>query len=59
MKTFYIVIEKNELRVYRIRDDQKESFLADYGSNILAEGDSLEDALVRLEGKQFDVGDET
>jgi len=36
--TTYIVKEKNELHIYQIRDDQKDTFLADYGPRNLHPG---------------------
>ena len=47
--TTYIVKEKNELHIYQIRDDQNESFLADYGPRILVEGDSIQDAIIKFD----------
>ena len=47
--TTYIVKEKNELHISQIRDDQKESFLADYGPRILVEGDSIQDAIIKFD----------
>ena len=47
--TTYIVKEKNELHIYQIRDDQKESFLADYGPTILMEGDSIQDVIIKFD----------
>jgi hypothetical protein len=46
--TTYIVKEKNKLDIYQIRDDQKETFLADYGPRILVEGDSIQDAVIKF-----------
>jgi hypothetical protein len=47
--TTYIVKEKNELHIYQIRDDQKDTFLADYGPRILVEGTSIQDAIIKFD----------
>ncbi len=46
--TVYIVKEKEQLHIYKIRPDQQEAFLADYGSKILVEGDSIQDVLIKF-----------
>jgi hypothetical protein len=47
--TTYIVKEKDELHIYQIRDDQKDTFLADYGPKILVEGTSIQDAVIKFD----------
>jgi hypothetical protein len=46
--TVYIVKDEKELHIYKIREDQQESFLKDYGSKILVEGDSIQDVLIKF-----------
>jgi hypothetical protein len=46
--TTYIVKGQNELHLYQIRDDQKESFLVNHSSAILTEAETIREALAKL-----------
>ena len=49
----YIVKEENDLHIYKIREDQKQVFMANYGPKILVEGDSIQDVLIKFD--QFPI----
>ena len=44
----YIIRERKALHIYSVLPDQEAAFLAEKKRNILASGDSLEDAVSRL-----------
>jgi hypothetical protein len=51
--TVYIVKEENGLHIYKIREDQKQVFMAEYGLKILVERDSIQDVLIKFD--QFPI----
>ena len=47
---YYVIKNKNELQVISVSSDQENAFKAAYGDQVIVCGDSIKDALVKLDG---------
>ena len=58
--TIYIIRDRKKIQVYSVLPDQEAAFLAEKRRKILASGDSLEDAVIRLSrlSEKLDLLDE-